>query len=261
MPELPEVETLRRQIAPVLTGARLVQITTHPHPKYAGAAQAAGAAVTAVTRRGKYLLCVLDDGRELLIHLGMTGQVWLREPADHVKVTLVTDRGTLWFRDPRGFGRVTVVTVGEYTAHPTLHHLGPDPLDAGFDVAAAGERLAGQRGPVKQRLLDQRAFAGTGNYIADEALWRVGVHPGVREIDVETAQRLVAACVAVMHESLEQEGMSERDYQHLDGGTGTYQLSLDAYGRAGMACRRCATVMVKTVVAGRGTTFCPECQR
>lgn len=261
MPELPEVETLRRQLSPHLVGARILSVDVDPLGRYQPAQALTGRQVTALERRGKYLLAVLDDGREAIVHLGMTGQWWRVEPPDHVRVVLHTDRGTLWFRDSRAFGRVDVVAAGDYRAHPTLAGLGPDPLRPDFDRDAAAQQLTVGHAPVKGKLLAQAAVAGVGNYIADEALWRTAVHPATRHLDADTARRLVDACVAVMSASLAAQGMTERDFQHLDGSGGEFQFSLDCYGRAGQPCRRCGDTLTKAVVAGRGTTWCPTCQQ
>lgn len=261
VPELPEVETLRRQLHPLIAGAGIVDVVADPSSKYAGAVAAVGAHVTGLSRRGKYLQVLLDDDRELVVHLGVTGQLhWEREPVDHVRVTLSTTAGRLWFRDPRRFGRMAVVSRGSYTDFPTLARLGPDPLDPGFDPEEAARALSVGTSPVKARLLDQRALAGVGNYLCDESLWRAKLNPADRQVSVEHARTLVAAVVKVMAESLAHGGVSTRDYRHLDGSSGGFAPHLVCYGRAGQPCHRCGVLYVKGTVAGRGTTWCPQCQ-
>jgi formamidopyrimidine-DNA glycosylase len=259
MPELPEVETLRGQLAPVLEGA-LIRSTLSHHPRF-DPTGATGAVVTGLLRRGKYLIATLDSTLELVFHHGMTGQIhWENRPERHLCCELHTSAGTLYVRDPRRFGRVVVVEPGSYDALPTLASLGPEPLDPDFDLAAAATRLATGTSPVKTRLLAQHAFAGAGNYICDESLHRAGVHPASRSITAKTATRIITEALEVMKLSLAHQGLSVRDYQHADGGKGGFAALLRCYGRAGLPCTSCSTPLVKIKLAGRGTTFCPTCQ-
>jgi formamidopyrimidine-DNA glycosylase len=258
MPELPEVEVLRRQLERRLAGA-VVLATRADHDRYR-LAGVAGATIAAVTRRGKYLELVLDDRRRIVLHLGMTGQLcYGYRPTGHVRLRIRTSRGDLFFRDPRKFGSALVVHAG---ADPKglYGRLGQDPLDGSFDRGAAVRMLASSTAPVKTRLLTQAAVAGVGNYIADEALHRAGVHPLRRDCDESTLARLVDAVLAVVRESVAHGGVSERDYQHLDGGKGSYQRHLVCYGRAGLPCGGCGTALRRIVVGGRGSTYCPGCQ-
>jgi formamidopyrimidine-DNA glycosylase len=280
VPELPEVESVRRQLAPEMTGRGVVAAwrDPYPSPRIRDVHLTVGRRIDAVQRRGKFLLCPLagEDAAgdlELVLHLGMTGGMRLvATPAggadpdagvDHVRVRLALDDGrTLLFRDPRRFGRATVVPAGDYAGRiPTLAELGPEPLSDAFDATRFAAALATTRAPVKARLLDQRLVAGVGNIYADEALWRARIHPASRRVGGERARRLHAAIRAVLAEAIEREGTTFRDYQLVNGASGRFAQELAAYGQAGRPCPRCATPLRRTLVGQRGTTYCPHCQR
>lgn len=231
-----------------------------------------------ITRRGKFLLLrldptVTDEQFELVLHLGMTGSLSVRPTApphtdphhgvSHVRAHFVLDDGkTLLFRDPRRFGRVSVVPAGDYTGRiPTLATLGPEPLSPAFDPARFAATLATTRAPVKAKLLDQRTVAGVGNIYADEALWRTRIHPASRRVGEVRSRALHGAIIEVLEAAVEREGTTFRDYQMVNGESGRYAAFLDVYGKAGRPCRRCGIALRKAVVAGRGTTYCPGCQR
>ena len=265
MPELPEVETVRRGLAPLVSGRRIVEADGHPSPKFRDARAAIGATITGVDRRGKYLMLPLDDGRRLVIHLGMTGQLRVHD-AEHSLDPYVRawwqldDDRTLALRDVRRFGRVAVVD-DDLTGLPTLAALGPEPFDPAFDPDALWRSIRSSRSRVKTQLLGQRVVAGVGNIYADEALWRAGIHPGSRTLSQAGASRLHPAIVAVLLEAISHGGTTLRDYRTVDGGSGENQHHLDCYGRAGQPCARCGTELRRIVVDARGTTFCPACQR
>jgi formamidopyrimidine-DNA glycosylase len=279
VPELPEVESVRRQLAPELTGRRILAAWADPHPgtRLTDVGLCVGRRIDAVTRRGKFLLCPLDalpdtPPLELVLHLGMTGSFRLVPTAGgdadpdagvpHVRVRFELDDGrTLLFRDPRRFGRVSVVPAGDHTSIPTLAALGPEPLSADFDPRRFVAALAATTAPVKARLLDQRLVAGVGNIYADEALWRARIHPASRRVGRTRALALHAAIREVLAAAIEREGTTFRDYQMVNGASGRYAAFLDAYGQAELPCRRCGTPLRHTVIAQRGTTYCPRCQR
>jgi formamidopyrimidine-DNA glycosylase len=259
MPELPEVEVLRRQLSDWLSGAVVIR-TVGFHPRYR-VPDVSGAVIAAVNRRGKYLFLAFEDGRRLLLHLGMTGQVLLDGTAlDHVHLRIETDRGSVIMRDPRRFGSAKLLEVGESPGglYPLL---GQEPLDEDFNTDRAVAELRTSTAPIKARLLSQRAVAGVGNYIADEALHRAGVHPARRSLAERKLRSLVDEIRAVVYEAVTLGGVSERDYLHLDGGRGAYQSELRCYGRSGFACIKCSSQLRRIVVAGRGSTYCPNCQR
>jgi formamidopyrimidine-DNA glycosylase len=265
MPELPEVETIRRQLAPLLVGRRFTAAGAHPSVKFAPAAGVVGATVTDLGRRGKYLLSSLDDGRELIVHLGMTGRLRPRngdEPDPYVRAWWALDDGlVLELRDVRRFGRVAVVPAGDHRTLPTLHHLGPEPLEEAFTPESLHRGLAGSRMAVKTQLLHQRVVAGVGNIYADEALWLAGLHPGARRVGWARAGALHAAVREVLTAGVAHGGTTLRDYRDVDGGSGRNQHRLACYGRAGQPCGRCGAILRRRLVDGRGTHWCPTCQR
>jgi formamidopyrimidine-DNA glycosylase len=276
MPELPEVESVRRQLAPELSGRQVVDVwwDAHPHARLSDLDLLPGRRIEAVLRRGKFLVCPLDtdpdgDELELVLHLGMTGSFRF-VPADaaddggitHVRVRATLDDGrALLFRDPRRFGRASVVPAGDYARTvPTLATLGPEPLSDAFDPDAFAAALARTTGTVKARLLDQRLVAGVGNIYADEALWLARIHPASRRVGRGRARALHAAIREVLAAAIEREGTTFRDYQMVNGESGRNADFLMAYGQADLPCSRCGTTMVRSVVAQRGTTHCPRCQ-
>ena len=273
MPELPEVETIRRQLAPVLTGRRIEAAAGHPSAKFAAAAQAAGATMRGVRRRGKYLLVDLDDDRELVVHLGMTGRVLLCEAAaaaadarspwePYVRAWWRLDGGDLLqLRDIRRFGRVAVVGRGDHTSLPTLAALGPEPLSDDFTPESlyAALRRSGTR--IKTQLINQRVVAGVGNIYADEALWASGIDPATRRLSQARSTALHAAVREVLTAGITNGGTTLRDYRAFTGDAGRNQHTLRCYGRAGEPCLRCGVALRRRVIDGRSTTSCPACQR
>jgi formamidopyrimidine-DNA glycosylase len=265
MPELPEVETVRRQLEPLVTGHRIVEAWGHPSPKFASAVFAAGPVVEGVARRGKYLLLGLDDGRELVVHLGMTGQLRLRpdgEADPYVRAWWAFEDGrVLELRDVRRFGRVGVVPAGDHGALPTLAAQGPEPWDPVLDDGGLWQQLRRSKVRIKTQLLSQRPLAGVGNIYADEALWRAGIHPARRSITRAESIVLLGALRDVLEQGIANGGTTLRDYRTVEGSPGRNQLELGCYGRAGEPCLRCGTALRRMVVDARGTTFCPTCQK
>lgn len=280
MPELPEVESVRRQLLPLVVGRTVVRAERDPYParRIGDVARAVEGRIADVSRRGKFLLLPLAGPApahpsELVIHLGMSGILRVLDaddpeghvgaPGTHVRVRLLLDDGqALVLRDARRFGRFTVIDPGDHArAAPALATLGPEPLTDDFTVDGFARGLATSRTSVKARLLDQRLVAGVGNIYADESLWRAGIHPDARRVGRIRAARLHTAVREVLAAAVEREGTSFRDYQLVNGQSGRYLTELDAYGRAGLPCRRCGTTMRASVVAQRGTTHCPTCQR
>lgn len=281
MPELPEVETIRRQLQPRLAGRTIVGAWAFDSPKFDEAPAAVGHVLADVARRGKYLLVALRDatgdatteesgcdGRaELVVHLGMTGRLAVVPTTGavderHLRASWTLDDGTtLTFHDVRRFGRIAVVEPGRYDRLPTLAALGPEPDDESFDEHHLRRSVNRGRRHVKAVLLSQRVVAGLGNIYADEALWRAGVHPRARRLTRDGATRLHAAIRSVVEEGIAHGGTTLRDYRDADGNTGTNQHHLDCYGRAGSACRRCGATLAGGVVDARSSTWCPTCQR
>ncbi len=269
MPELPEVESVARQLRPRLLERRIVHVWTDPQSRFRDVHAAAGARVTGLDRRGKYLLAGLSvvgaPDRELVMHLGMTGAFRFRgdgwAPDAYVRATLTLDDGVLDYRDVRRFGRLTVVAAGDYSGISTLARLGPEPLSDDFRPTDLHAALRRSRMSVKAQLLSQRPVAGVGNIYADEALWLARIHPRARRIGPQRATRLWSAIREVLRAAIEREGTTFRDYQMVNGQSGRNATFLVAYGQHGRPCPRCGTALRRIEVAGRGTTYCPRCQR
>ena len=264
VPELPEVETVRRQLEPLVLRRRITEAWGHPSPKFSSAVEAAGTQIGGVGRRGKYLLLGLDDGRELVIHLGMTGQVRLRPAGEldpYVRGWWALDDGAvLELRDVRRFGRIGVVRAGEYASLPTLAAQGPEPWDLALEGDGLWRALRRSKARVKTQLLSQRPIAGVGNIYADEALWRSGIHPARRSVTKAEAARLLVALREVLEQGIANGGTTLRDYRTVEGEPGRNQLELGCYGRAGEPCGRCGDELRRSVIDARGTTHCPTCQ-
>jgi formamidopyrimidine-DNA glycosylase len=275
VPELPEVETIRARLAARLTGRRFERVEisdprlTRPDPPEAVAAQLEGERVRAVGRRGKYLVVEFESGRHLLIHLRMTGNVQHPAPggadADPYRraVVRLDDGSDVAYRDVRRFGTWELLEPGELDGYFAARRLGEEPLERGFTIATLTRALAGRRAPVKAALLDQRAAAGIGNIYADEALWRARIHPlrpAGSLTPAETA-RLRKAIRAALKMGIARQGATLRDYRGPDGARGRMQDEFRVYGRGGRPCNRCGTPIEKIRAGGRGTWFCPNCQR
>lgn len=265
MPELPEVETVRRGLDPLIRGARIVDAWGHPSPKFVTAPAAIDRTVTHVGRRGKYLLIGLDDGRRLIVHLGMTGQLRVDpsdqplDPHDRAWWRLADGRRII-YRDVRRFGRIAVLG-DDVSELPTLAALGLEPDDPAFTPERLWRNINSSRARIKTQLLSQRPVAGIGNIYADEALWRARIHPAARRVSRVAAERLHIAIVEVLQAAIDNGGTTLRDYRTVDGGVGTNQAELLCYGRSGSPCDRCATLLRRSVWDGRSTTWCPTCQR
>jgi formamidopyrimidine-DNA glycosylase len=193
----------------------------------------------------------------------MTGSLRLDAPEDrYTRASVLLDNGrTLVFRDVRRFGRLAVVEAGRYEHIPTLHSLGPEPLSDDFEAGAFARALARTTAPVKPYLLTQRPVAGIGNIYADEALWLARINPLSRRVGPTRARALHSAIRRVLEGAIEREGTTFRDYVMVNGDSGRNADFLIAYGRAGEPCPRCGAPLRKIVLGGRGTTYCPSCQR
>ena len=274
MPELPEVETIRLALEPHVVGRTFERVEirdprlVRPFEPFAVAAELEGERVAALERRGKYLLVRFESGRVLLIHLRMTGSLRhaareaLGEDPYRRAVVTLDDGSGLAYRDVRRFGTWHLLEppeVDDYLAQ----RLGGEPLERGFTAKWLGERLANRRAPLKAALLDQRTVAGLGNIYVDEALWRAQVHP-LREagtLDADELARLTKAIRATLRAGIARQGASLRDYSQPDGRRGRAQERFRVYGRAGEPCPRCGTPIDKIRAGGRGTWYCPNCQR
>ena len=260
---------MRRELKPWLTSRTVVNaelVEALPGPKYDNLERAVGQKILRVERRGKFLLLPLSAGDDLVIHLGMTGIVSPEPFAKHTRVKLELSPGpnpTLYFQDVRRFGRFLVVPSGQYETLPTLYKMGPEPLEAAFTDASFYRALQASSTSIKPFLLSQRPVSGVGNIYADEALWRARIHPltPARSISKAKAYALAGAIREVLTASLTFKGTTLQDYRTVNGEVGGYAAQLQVYGRPDAPCPRCGRPISKIVVAGRGTHFCPHCQR
>lgn len=287
MPELPEVETVRRGLSERIVG-RAVKSEKHdtekgfPNTPTDVKNFLIGAKVTAVCRRAKVLIIDLSTGYSLLIHLKMTGQLVFSSSDDHfgaghpndslvntlpdstTRVSLTfDDNSVLYFNDQRKFGWMKLLPTAEVPLTPFMLKVGPEPLEDDFTAEQFKARFdRRKRSNIKAALLDQSVIAGIGNIYADEALWGAKVHPTrlVGSLSEEEFKNLYEEIRAVMNLSLEKGGSSSRNYVNADGGRGGYLNFARVYGRVGQPCLRCGTPIEKIRLAGRGTQFCPVCQ-
>jgi formamidopyrimidine-DNA glycosylase len=266
LPELPEVETIRAALEPLLSGRRIERAEifdyrlTLPEPPEAVAQQLTGERIERVDRRGKYLLLRFASGRVLLVHLRMTGSLRAgRLDEDlHRRALLELDDGTsVAYRDVRRFGTWLLLDADDVEPYLAAR-LGGEPLERGFTL----RRLAGRRAPVKAAILDQRVVPGLGNIYADEALWRARIHPlrPAGSLAAGELKRLRRGIRDALRAGIRRQGATIRDYAGPQGAAGSMQNEFKVYGRAGEPCSRCGTPIEKTRVAGRGTWYCPSCQ-
>ncbi len=272
MPELPEVETIRRDLTPLLVGRTVKRVRIHPGAERLAVTDAPrdlekalrGRRVEAIGRQGKYLLLRLDDGRTWVVHLRMTGglvHTAADAPAHRFERARIDldDGTTLRFIDLRKFGTWHLVE----DPLDAMPNSGPDALSEEFTAAWLLERLRKRSVAVKAVLLDQAVAAGVGNIYADEACWIAAIDPRTpaSRIGPTRATRLHAAVLQTLHDSLDDRGSSFSDYRDGLGGEGLHHVRVHVFRREGQACERCGGIIEKTRVAGRGTHFCPGCQR
>ncbi|SES70593.1 bifunctional DNA-formamidopyrimidine glycosylase/DNA-(apurinic or apyrimidinic site) lyase [Oceanicella actignis] len=283
MPELPEVETVRRGLAPAMEGRRIARARQmrpdlrRPFPPDFEL-RVSGTRVLRLRRRGKCLLLDLDSGQTLLIHLGMSGRMLIEDaapgafhhqraaPRRHDHVVFEMEHGArIAFNDARRFGAMDLLPTDRAESLPPLAGLGPEPLDDSFDAAALRARLAGRRTPIKTALMDQRVVAGLGNIYASEALWRAGIAPSrpAGRIGAARVERLTQAIRDTLREAIAAGGSSLRDHRQANGELGYFQHAFAVYGREGLPCLRpgCAGTIRRTVQGGRSSFHCPACQR
>lgn len=274
MPELPEVETVRVGIEPVLLGGVLSDVVINRFDLRGGipedfAERVKGAVITRTERRGKYIFIVFDNGQLAVLHLGMSGRIriykadedYVPEKHDHV-VLRMQGGARVVFNDPRRFGMLYLVAVDEIDNVAPFALMGPEPLGNGFSGAVLHERLAGKRGPIKSALLDQRVVAGLGNIYVCEALYRVRVSPFrvAGQVSAAECDDLARAIRDVLNAALASGGSSLKDYRQADGELGYFQHSFDVYGREGEACKNCKAPIERSVQSGRSTFYCTQCQ-
>jgi formamidopyrimidine-DNA glycosylase len=273
MPELPEVETVRRSLARELAGRRIVNVREIGWPSIVAAPTPdelclalCDRAVERVDRRAKYVLIRLDNDETLAVHLRMTGQLLVvpgDAPSDkHTHIILSLDDGReLRFHDTRKFGRWWLLNADGLAELES--RLGDEPLGDGFTLAAFQARLAGRRTKLKPLLLDQSVVAGIGNIYADEALWMSRLHPlrTADSLDEDEVAALHASIIAALDQGIQRRGTTLVNYRDASGASGENQDYLNAYGRTGAPCPRCGTPIERIIVAQRSTHLCPTCQR
>lgn len=283
MPELPEVETVRRGLEPAMTGFIIKKATINrpdlrwPFPPQMKE-RLTGARVTGLRRRSKYILTDLDTGESLLIHLGMSGRMLVSgdplgqfthdHPAaqkhDHV-VFDMENGARITFNDPRRFGAMDLLDTATADSHPLLAKIGPEPLGNEFNESYLTTALKGKNSPIKSVLLDQRIIAGLGNIYVCEALFKAKIDPQCKagSISKKKADSLVPIIRQVLSDAIAAGGSSLKDFRRADGELGYFQHSFDAYGREGESCHtdRCKGTITRITQSGRSTFYCPACQR
>ena len=272
MPELPEVETVRRGLEQLILGKKISNIEIH-YPKMIKTdleqfqKEMPGQVIQSMGRRGKYLLFYLDD-KVLISHLRMEGkyfyypdQVPERKHA-HILIHF-EDGGTLVYEDVRKFGTMELLAPKLFEAYFVTKKLGPEPTEQDFDLARLKLALKKSKKPIKSHLLDQTLVAGLGNIYVDEVLWRAKVHPSrtSNSLTAQEARKVHDETINVLGQAVEKGGSTIRTYTNAFGEDGTMQEFHQVYDKAGQACSRCETIIEKIQLGGRGTHFCPKCQR
>lgn len=275
MPELPEVETVRKGllnqcVGHVITAVevrekKIIRRFTGSLDTFCGAVN--GATIADVRRRGKYLIVLLDNAQWLVMHLGMTGKLYVRDADQsvdkHTHILFFLDNGkALHFNDVRRFGGVALWCTDPFL-EPPLSLLGPEPLGASFTAAYVYAAAHAHRVAIKTLLLNQHIIAGLGNIYVDEALFAAGIRPRKRSdrLTRKEAQNLVPAIRRILQEAIQAGGSTIRDYRDATGAQGRFQLTHQVYGRGGLPCKTCATPLKKMVVGGRSSVYCPVCQK
>ena len=283
MPELPEVETVMRGLAPVMQGQVIAQAHVNrpdlrwPFPPQM-AQRLTGQTVLELRRRSKYILMDLSGGETLLVHLGMSGRMLISgdplgrfvhthpAPAKHDHVVFdMANKARVTFNDPRRFGAMDLMSTAQGEDHPLLKQIGPEPFGNAFNETYLCAMLTGRKMPIKTALLDQKIIAGLGNIYVCETLFRAGISPLCRTADLSQARvaALVPVIRQVLHEAIEAGGSSLRDFRQADGELGYFQHNFAVYGREGEVCSSdgCAGLISRVVQSGRSSFYCDQCQR
>ena len=287
MPELPEVETVKRGLEPVLAHARIIKVEQNrPDLRFPFPAdfvhRLQGKTVGSLQRRAKYLLIPLDSGEVLVVHLGMSGRVTIQKPAEpepadlpnpvHDHVVLTLENGAIIrYNDPRRFGFMTLVGDDQLQSHKLFRDIGPEPLGNGFHARHLAQVAQNRKVPLKSFLLNQKTVAGLGNIYVCEALYRARLSPLEKAQTLcrkngaatKSAELLVTTIKQVLQEAIDQGGSTLRDHRLTDGTLGYFQHSFTVYGREGKPCRtpQCKGTIKRLTQSGRSTLFCPSCQR
>lgn len=273
MPELPEVETIRRTLLEHVLDLRIEEIALFWPSAVCGwedksfADLVTGRKIQSIERRGKYLLIMLDEDLTLIAHMRMTGRLNYfaekKEPEKHTHVIFRLEHGELHFSDTRKFGRIQAIPTPLCISKSSLQKLGPEPLEAEFTPAVLKERFGKKKVFLKAALLDQTVLAGMGNIYADESLFIAGISPE-RRVDTLTEQeiqKLHHAIQYVLQAGIDARGTSFRDYRDANGEKGMFEQALQVYGRGGEPCSSCGQTLARIRLAGRTTVYCPGCQK
>jgi len=274
MPELPEVEVIRRGLQTHLPGRKVVEITAGnkklrlPVPRKNLKKYIQGARVESVARRAKFLLIAMDNGAYLIIHLGMTGRLGMFRAGssmskhDHLRLQLDNSM-QLRFNDSRRFGSIQVLAPGSDFTNSMLADLGPEPFDPEFTPAYLQDYASGKSRPLKNFLMDSRVVAGIGNIYACEILFHAGLNPEkqVYRLSLKEWTKVVESSRYILQKAISCGGTTISDFVNESGQSGYFQLELQAYGQQGRPCRSCSAAIVKKTMAGRSTFFCPKCQK
>lgn len=270
MPELPEVETVKRGLDPVLSGATLQSIALNrpdlrvPFPDNM-AKRLQGRQCMTLRRRGKYIWIDFDHGETLVVHLGMSGSFTINPPENkkHDHVILETDAGhIIHYNDPRRFGMFFIVPTGFEDTHSAFATMGPEPLGNAFHVDYLHGRFKTIKSPIKTALLDQSIVAGIGNIYACEALYMAGISPlrPSHDLTISECDTLTQSIISVLRDAIEAGGSSLRDHKQTDGSMGYFQHAFHVYNREGSICKETGDIIVRIVQSGRSTFYCPEKQ-
>ena len=274
MPELPEVEQVKRTLQDKLAGCRvervevlLARLIKAPQDEKTFISLLTGKVIKRLERRGKYLLLRLSDGWTLVVHLRMTGQLLLLAPNEEARFARIlfslSNGTTLCYADNRTLGTLHLLSDEQLDTIGGLAALGPEPFDETLTAQGLFEKAKGRKIAIKSMLLDQRVIAGIGNIYADESLFAAGIHPlrSAGSLTFEEWKRLLTSVRKVLQQALSHRGTTFRNYRDGNGERGENQFYLYAYGKKGQPCGKCGAVMERITVGGRGTCFCPACQQ
>ncbi|MBN8543404.1 MAG: bifunctional DNA-formamidopyrimidine glycosylase/DNA-(apurinic or apyrimidinic site) lyase [Alphaproteobacteria bacterium] len=271
MPELPEVETTKRGLEPVILNKTIKAVTVNrrdlrtPIPR-TFEKTVSGQKITALRRRAKYILIDLANGKSILVHLGMSGSMRIVKPnkykaLKHDHVIFEMHDHAVVFHDPRRFGIIDVLTTATTEKHPLFAHLAPEPLSSDFNAAYLQEALARRNGPIKPVIMNQEVVVGVGNIYASESLFLAGIHPQTpAKHVVSRTPQLVKAIQKTLRAAIDSGGSTLRDFVHSDGATGYFQHRFNVYEREGEPCVACGREIIHMVQAGRASYFCATCQ-
>jgi len=274
MPELPEVETIKRELLEKVKGKRVSGVKVEKEksvklvPPWEFEKILVGKVFSDIQRRGKYLIIYLDSENTLIVHLKLTGRLLFSKDGQKIpkytKIIFTFDDGSqLFFSDMRGFGTAYLVKGADFDLIPGLAQIGPEPLESNFSPEVLAGLLRKKRGKIKPILMDQNFIAGLGNIYAQETLFRAGIHPerDVSTLSKEEIKAIYESLTTVLRQAIAHRGTSTDTYVDLNGKKGSFEAQLQVYGREDQACIKCGNPIRKKKIAGRGTCFCPKCQK